>query len=187
MNCFIKVLKKIISTRNGVRNINLYKLNYDNMIEIKSLEKIDIELIDEHNYNKVIEFRGEEYGDVFYNMISKKQIGVFGEKNNQVISHAWSIIQDEVANGMFIKKSNSAMIHFCRVKEEFRGKNIYPFMLNKLIDYVYKLYGIKEYYIWTDDGNYSSEKGLKKIGFEKVNDYNMIYILGRVINKKYLK
>lgn len=64
-----------------------------------------------------------------------------------------------------------------------RGKGIYSALITALIDYEAN---INKFYIAVERGNVSSGKGLKKVGFEFIDEYRFIRILKKTFNKKKL-
>jgi len=60
----------------------------------------------------------------------------------------------------------SYYIFFCHTFSEYRGKNIYPYVLTQICRDVEKKSGVV--FISTDVDNISSQKGIEKAGFEKL-------------------
>lgn len=70
------------------------------------------------------------------------------------------------------------------VKEEFRGKNIYPNLIRKIITDVYELKRIYKYCIAIFEYNKSSLRGVDKLGF-KINCRNNFKRFCKVTLNKY--
>ena len=169
------------------KSICLYKLEYENLIEVKSKEDIDIDIdfIKENSCDDILSWRGKDIANEFKDMIGNKELGIYARYNKEVVGHAWCILgkYNNYPNNMFKIDSNQAMIHFCRVKKSFQGNNIYPYMLVSIIKHIHKENNINIFYIWTVKNNLSSKNGLVKVGFQIDKEYNCYKIMGRVLKK----
>lgn len=181
------MMKKVLT----VRKMLLYKLNFNKLNDIKCKCPINVEMINIENAYKVLNFRDANIESCFKNMFNNKEIGIYGILNNQAVAHAWCMVNNDKAMKKFPPfyktKSEIAYIHFCNVKEDLRGNNIYPYLLYNLIKIVNENYNIDTFYIDTDDYNVSSQNGIKKLGFELCHKYKFISILDNTINKRILE
>lgn len=108
----------------------------------------------------------------FQRMEREGQICAGAYIDGRLVGHA-SCILPEKDHGAF-KVRKSAYIHYCYVSPEYRGYNIYPSLLSWIIQKVIKEYGIERLTITTVEDNVSSQKGLKKVGFQFVRKYSYI-------------
>lgn len=53
----------------------------------------------------------------------------------------------------------------CITSKEYRGRGIYPYVLNKILK------SHKDVYMIVDDSNVASINGIKKVGFKKIDGY----------------
>lgn len=168
------------------KEVILYKLNISELIDIKLKLPINIEHINCENYTQVSKLREKSVSIHFKNMLEKHQLGIFAIDNEAPIGHAWGIVNTNLSavNNMFIMKENTAMIHFCYVAQERRGKNVYAYLLSSLIKQIQDECGIKEFYIFTDCNNIESQKGLSKVGFKKVQEIRFYFYNGVCLNMK---
>lgn len=174
-----------------IKKLFLYKSSISELKSIDCRLPIGIDFITNENTFKVLNFRDKIIENCFKYMVSNKEIGIYGILDNHAIAHAWCIINDGKGKkkmGPFYKtKSKIAYIFFCNVKEEFRGNNIYPYLLYNLIKIVNEKYNIDTFYGDIDFHNIASQKGAEKIGFRLYKRCKFIIILNHVINKYILK
>lgn len=174
-----------------IRKIYLCKLVYNELNIIKCKLPVTIEKINNENTSKVLNFRDINVELNFNHMLNKGETGVYGVLNNETIAHAWCIVNkgSSVNKIQPFYKTNSkiAYIHFCNVKEEHRGNDIYPYVLYNLIKIVSKNYDIDTFYIDTDYNNKSSQHGINKLGFKLYKKYTFVSILNHFVNRHILK
>lgn len=168
------------------RKINLYKLKRNNLLYVKFKENISVNFINRCNAKDILDYRDEQVHDTFVKMLKENQLGLYVKYNGKVIGHAWCIVNKDIniVNDLFLMSQKTAMLHFCNVKEVFRGKNIYPYMLCNLITCVKEKFDIDNFYIWTEQDNLSSQKGLMKLGFKKKEQIEFQYYGNDCINIK---
>ena len=65
-----------------------------------------------------------------------------------------------------------------------RGRGIYPEIISELIK---KESNVDTFYIAVERGNKSSERGLKKVGFEFVKEFGFVRGFKKTFNMKKLK
>lgn len=174
-----------------IRSIFLYKLDIQNMVPMELKIPVEIEKIDYENISKVLNFRDLDVINSFKSMLDNNQFGVFGIFDKKAIYHVWAIVNcsDSMKRiGDFFKtRSRIAYIHFGRVKEDLRGNNIGPYMVNNLIKLINETYNIEIFYIDTDESNIASQKSIIKSGFKLCHKYKFISIRGHIINKRIIR
>ena len=71
-------------------------------------------------------------------------------------------------------------IYHVRVKEEFRGNNVSPFVYSQILN-IYKDLGFSKGWIYTSKKNDANIKGVLKNGFEKVATFHSLEINNQYI------
>lgn len=160
-------------------------MHYKDFIELEEAKDTYIEFVNDEICDEIISWRGKKVAKEFEGMIGNEEVGVYGKNNKEIVGHAWCILgkYNLKPNDMFIINDNQAMIHYLRVREEYRGKGICPHMQSSLIEYVHDNYGVNEFYIARDKGNIASHNCLSKIGFKDYGQYTIYKFLRIVLNK----
>ncbi|KEI97159.1 hypothetical protein N494_12910 [Clostridium botulinum A2B7 92] len=168
------------------RKIKLYYLELDNLLDINCKKDIKIDIINNRNVIDILDYRDGEVYNSFIKMLQENQVGLYAKYNGKVVGHVWGIVNNDVkiVNDLFLMIEKTAMLHFANVNENFRGENIYPYMLKSLIDYVRDGFNIKNFYICTDYDNLSSQRGVSKIGFKEKDEIKFYYYGDDCINIK---
>jgi len=180
----ISLLKRILL----IRKQKIFIIQ--NKKELKKVSpkiKVHITEINFNNLEYLKDFRGEEYINKFKKFLIENQIGIYAWNNNKVIGHAWAFICKEKrckVNRYIYIKEGEALIHFCNVKEEYRGKNIYPFMLTNLSNFLFTSDRLNKILIDTEKDNISSIKGIEKAGFTFIGTGTYFQILGKLVYTK---
>lgn len=166
----INIIKRLFQ----IKREKVYYMTKNDLLEVKAKVDCNVLLIDGDNYDRVLDMREEIISRVFYDMLNDGQIGVLGEVDKTIVSHAWIQIAGSSKknyNGGFGKlNNNEAIIHFCNTDPKYRGNNIYPFLVYKLAEIYFKQNPNGTLYITTSVDNHSSQKGLSKIGFKYLED-----------------
>jgi glycosyltransferase involved in cell wall biosynthesis len=99
--------------------------------------------------------------------------------NGEYTHYAW--VRFKEADVTEIKKrvnfgKSSGVIYNCYTYPKFRGRNIYPYVLSKILDFL-KEHGYRSAYIYAKASNYPSLRGIEKAGFREIGlaDYKRIF------------
>jgi hypothetical protein len=177
-------MKKVIKKLFQIRKENVYSLLKSELIETSPMIDCNIVLISRSNFSRVLDMRDDNVIKEFKLMLQDNQIGVFAEINGKIVSHAWlqiGKVSRDKYNGSYGKlKDNEALIHFCNTSSEYRGNNLYPSLICELAKIYFKEYPSNIIYITTNPNNYSSQKGLLKVGF-KYLEYRLVFKIFKYI------
>lgn len=159
--------KKILNcTRHVVLflNKNEYKPFYKKIGPI-SLEQISID-----NLEKVL-VNFSDMKPPFFEMLSRKDVGVFVMHNEVVVGYMWRKDFDSLkkikSDGYLPLSGKCSHIHWARVKKDMRGRGLQLLMSTWLVDHAYSL-GIEKIYTDVEIENIVSIRGLNKIGFKEI-------------------
>lgn len=171
-----------------IRTLLLYKVDIEHLKPVECKLPVEIEVINKNNVSKALDFREPNVEASFKNMLDSGETGIFGIMDGKAAAHAWAVVNNsntkKVLEPFYKTGSRVAYIHFCYVREDLRGNNLYPYLLNNLMKTINKTYGIRTFYGDIDEHNISSQNGAKKIGFELVRRYKFISVGGHIINKR---
>ena len=178
-------MKNIIKRLFQIKKVKVYCLSKPELLGVKPMMDCNILFVNKENYIRVLEMRNDNVSESFKNMLNDGQIGILAEVNGKIVSHAWMQIgkfSRNKYNGAYGKlKDNEGLIHFCNTSPEFRGNNLYPFLIYELATVYFFKMPTNILYITTSPDNYSSQKGLLKVGFMHLEDRLIFRIL------KYIK
>jgi len=196
-NFFEKLKNRFLKFNNGFFQNYLYELKIDKIKKVRPKLPIQQKLINQNNYKKTAEVTNiESYKKKSKKMLDQGQIGIMAIYNNHIVGFSWAYVgkifnkinkNKKAVNHLIHLNDNEALIHFCRTAEYYRGNRIYSFLLSKLSNILFSRYKIKNIYIDTDIENIPSQKGIKKVGFEKKYLVKRLKLLGFFIFKKFQK
>lgn len=161
----------------------LFSVNITNVV----LQNSDLELkmvpITEENASLVCDLRDYAYEAQFRYQLSLGDFGYYAYYNDCPVGYGW--VKHSGSDDYFFE-IGSDCVYLCRffVHESVRGRGIYPEIICALIQ---KEDAVKTFYIAVERGNESSERGLKKVGFQFVKEYGFIRGFKKTLNKKKLK
>ena len=168
----------------------LFKCWHEKLFRVKRtdvvLQKSDLELhmvpITEKNVSQVCELRGAEYEEQFCYQLSLGDFGYYAYYDGRPVGYGW--VKHPGSDDFFFKIGEGC-VYLCRffVHESMRGHRIYPEIISRLIQ---KEDATKTFYIAVERGNQSSERGLRKVGFQFVKEYGFIRGFKRTFNMKLL-
>ena len=132
------------------------------------------------NVEKVLAFRGEAQVARFRTYLSQRRVGVFVLAQDQVVGHAWGTraTSHVVTNGYFSLGPGDALISDCQVDACYRGRGIYPFMIQALSRQL-QTAGANHVLIDTARTNVASIRGIEKAGFDLVAETWFFMVGGR--------
>lgn len=150
-------------------------------------QEIDLPLkfvkICKENIDLAVNLRGEEYKIQFKYQLLQGDLGYYGFINDKPIAYGW--IKKPHSDDYFFNITKGTR-YLCRffTHESVRGKGIYPKLINFLIE---QEDGCGRFYIDVEVGNEASERGLKKVGFKFVKQFNFLRGFKITFNKYDLK
>ena len=169
----------------------LFKCWHERLFSVRrsdvALQKSDLELrmvpINEENIALVRELRGPEYEKQFQYQLSLGDFGYYAYYGDRPVGYGWV---KHCGSDDFFFKIEAGCVYLCRffVHESVRGHGIYPEIISELIK---KEDTVKTFYIAVERGNESSERGLRKVGFQFVKEYGFIRGFKKTFNMKKLK
>lgn len=113
--------------------------------------------------DKVLIIRNENVRNYFEKMM-RDSIIILAEWKGEIAGHA-ILSPDGVEAGQGKMWRKKEYIHYCYVTPQYRGKGIYPCMLNYLAGKVFENHAEREVYISAGYNNYASIRGIEKAGF----------------------
>ena len=173
----------------NVRRQNIFFASgLDAVIPVVPKTGVNITEITCDNIECVADFRSEKYVGTFYRFLEQGQYGVYAWLNSKVVGHAWAkVCRDQSCrvNGYLDICRNEALIHFCNVKADQRGNNIYPAMLAVLCQRLFVEADVSRVLIDTEVKNQASLRGIAKVGFKPLGTGFYIQFRGRLIFKRF--
>jgi len=142
-----------------------------------------------NNVDQVIDFREEQIKDTFNKFLDEQQYGIYAYLDSQVVGHAWAKICKEdhcKVNGYLEIQFAEALIHFCKVKVEQRGQNIYPMMLAALCGRLFDRANVRRILIDTEIDNIPSQRGIIKAGFKPLGKGTYLQIYKHLVYEKFI-
>lgn len=143
-------------------------------------------LVTKENVGEVTSFRDEKMSHSFASYLAKGEIGVYAIIDDAVVGHAWvnvSRFKTRVVNGYALCGPGDALIHHCNVDPRFRGRGIYPFMLNALVSILKASASANRILVDTNVRNHSSIRGIEKGGFDRLGQGWYLQFAGRTVFK----
>jgi len=184
-------VKSIVSRLFKIRHQYIFYINnFEKINEIVPKINVKFEEIGFDNIEGVIKFRDWKYVKTFKRFLELGHYGIYAFVDSKAVAHLWSIICRTVhcrINGYMDIYQNEAFIHFCYVKEKYRGKNIYPTMLKILCQKLFSDFKIKRIWIDTETYNIASFKGIEKVGFKPYGKGFYFQFCGHLIFKFFKK
>jgi len=120
-----------------------------------------------------------------------KKTHVNSNRTKYIISEGGILVHEStVFNRLFLLRlidEKGPAIGDCYTNEHYRGRSIYPSMLNKLAEELLIAQRHKEIFVVVDHDNTSSIRGIEKAGFKlhskiETNRYLFFYLNIKVIN-----
>ncbi len=161
--------------------MHLYKLEKQDMIDVSPGLPISFIPITYDNVDMVKQIADERIANKFEEYIKRGSSGFYALADDEVAGYGW--LKRKGLKDKFYKLGrDTCYLGSFLVSKKYRGNNIYPAIINKLVD----TYDYKVYYIAAYDYNISSLKGIKKIGFTFLRADKFIRFLGFTFFKKKL-
>lgn len=145
-----------------------YKMDQDSskiFAPYLNLKSCEYEILTKEKCYQVMEIR-EKNVEKTFEEICDTQIVLLAKYDGKIAGHA--VLKFSKDNYLGKHWFDDAYIHYCFVSPAYRGKNIYPYMMANLSDIAFKQYEIKEIYGGANKNNISSQKGIQKVGYKKI-------------------
>lgn len=161
-------------------NEELFYLNRKEKLKVILDLKIKFIPITLENLYLVENLRGKRY---IKQLRDQMIFGYYAYVDDKPVAYGW--VKYKGSKDYFFKIEKNCC-YLCRffTHASVRGHNIYPLLVLELIKHE-KEY--ESFYIDIEEGNFSSEKGLVKVGFKKIKKLKFFRVLKRTIKQYSLK
>ncbi|MFR9303130.1 MAG: GNAT family N-acetyltransferase [[Clostridium] symbiosum] len=146
-----------------------YRVTYNYKLILKlfqnkytHMEFCEYEIVSNERCHQVLDIRDINVERVF-KQIGTEQIVLLVRYKGNIAGHA--VLKPPKNTFLGNHWYEKALIHYCYVAPQYRGKNIYPYMMANLAKIAFDMFNILEIYIFTDKYNLASQKGIQKVGF----------------------
>ena len=161
-----KWMRKLYSNLPRIEKNLVFFLDYNQVNNCTcNLEGVYFAQLTDQNCDMLINIRKANVVEAFRNMYRNGEFCLGAFLDGELIGHCSMIFPTNRKNQIII--NNSGYIHYCYIAPMYRGKNVYPKMLEELMRQAYSLYGIKRFSIITSPDNIASQRGLIKAGFSE--------------------
>ena len=109
----------------------------------------------------------------FRKIIRQKSIGIAAYKDGVIVGYGWIKFHRCFDNFFHINGDKGYLASFF-VAPEYRGNNIYPCIIQKLIEEGNKLYNTKYFMIGIQKQNKASINGALKVGFSYLKHFSIL-------------
>ena len=134
---------------------------------------ISIQYANLKNIEDTLDFQDKKYIEIFKNFLVLDDIGYLGYITNKCVHRSWVKQNNKIVNFHWAYdyklKDNEIFIHYCETDKYVRGRNIFPIVLNFIIQDSLD----KKILITVNKHNIASIKSVKKVGFKLKK---MIYV-----------
>ena len=168
----------------------LFKCWHERLFRVKrekaTLQKSDLDLemipVTEENAYLVKDLRGAEFEKQFKYQLSLGDFGYYAYCEGKPVGYGWA---KHTGSDDFFFKIGEGCVYLCRffVHESMRGHRIYPELISELMK---RENETETFYIAVERGNESSERGLRKVGFEFVKEFGFVRGFKKTFNMKKL-
>lgn len=104
---------------------------------------------------------------IYWNLISLGNCCIYGVYDKEQLIHTSYVIGKCYKFPFMSRKNRDIEIGPCQTNKAYRGQGIYPYVLSKIVER--ELSGNGVAYMIVSTENISSQKGIMKVGFRKVN------------------
>jgi RimJ/RimL family protein N-acetyltransferase len=136
------------------------------------------------NIERGRDFRAASTLADFARFLRKGYLGVYAIAADRVVGHAWAAVCRDTpikAGGYFRLKPGEALILYCNVAPEQRGRRIYPAMLNELCRRLFRETATRRILVDTEADNASSLRGIARAGFRRLGRGLYVQVMGRLV------
>lgn len=134
-----------------------FKLNRDDIkvqLDVKTNESLTL---------NIIKPKWDSIHNILWDIISFGRFREYQLINEDNIVLSYSQVMPKIYKFAFMDDCRGIHIGPCFTYEEYRGQGLYPYLLQKVI---LGLKGKQNFYIFCDERNIASKKGIEKAGFK---------------------
>ena len=159
----------------------LHEIDRQEMVICQSKIPLSFVPVDFENAKIVKNLRGKKYIKKFKKQLKNGDYGLYAFCDGVVVGYGWQKNAGSKDLFYIIDDGCSYLSQFF-VNSTYRGKNIYPVIINELINTT----DYNKYYIAAYDTNTSSLRGISKVGFSFVRHDVFVRFLKKTFFKKRL-
>lgn len=164
----------------GLRTYRVYE--WPTSTPVPDTGAFDIRPITAANADDVLSFRDRELATTFRRFLDEARVGVFAYVDGRAVAHAWITpvaVRGETANGYFRLAPGDALIHYCHVAPDMRGRGLFGATIRRLTADTLAAHPDGRVLIDTGSDNRASQRGIVKAGFEALGDRHVVRVAGR--------
>jgi len=173
---FLAKLYDVIKKRLYVNEVLIL---FEHKVKTKQKAPGEIRYASMETLPDILNFQPERYVEIFEKFLSLGDRGYFVYLNGKCVHRSWvkhtpQIVYLHPLLPMDLNE-NAAFIHYCETAPDARGKNIYPYVLTKIVD---DFKNKEKILICVNQKNAPSIKGVKRAGFIEQKRVQLLVILG---------
>lgn len=184
------LLQKLLCPVLEVSVLKVFGCQSERMVKTESLCPIVIKPLTDKDISLIASFHGYHDGSPrikdFEKRFQSNNIPYLALHELTPVHLSWICCGDKVeleeTETILKFKENSGYIWDCKTFVLYRGKNIYPAVLQHIIRDISQKYNIKNFYIAVAPDNKSSIGGIRKAGFDYIGTIRTFKILGLKIS-----
>lgn len=157
--------------------LNSCRLHELNIIRYQDSKKLNPEILD-----NIGRQRGQRTADTIKKLFSQGSDLWIGWLGNKPAGICWTTCVKNRCDYFVPLTTQDKVIYACFVFPEYRGRGVYPFMLQTIVNELLQKEQIKQVYIDCKSWNMASRKGIEKAGFHfigravRVELFNHVWI-----------
>ncbi len=149
-------------------NLAAYTSNdYLHEVHLSTAEAHNMDELASDDLEAINSYSGDQYLKLMHDKFTKNWVLHIGYVDGKLGGAAW-VLPDfsefKTRNMQYIDKSVS--IIDCWTIPEHRGKNVYPFLLTRIVEKL-RVGALDRVFIEVNERNYASIKGIEKAGFQR--------------------
>lgn len=153
-------------------DMNLYGLNMDDMIRVRPDLNLTYEFVTEKNLIDVARLRNNMRLREFRRILKQNSLGLVAYVDSEIAGYGW-IKLEGCYDAFFRIGGDKGYLASFFVRPKYRGKNIYPNIIQELILKSNESYGTEYFLIGIQKENLASIRGASKVGFSYLRDYKI--------------
>lgn len=150
--------------------------------------EIEIVEVTRENVARIAEMRSASHVLRFGGFLDDGQVGVYAVHRGQVVGHGWAVVCSQPrcrVNGYIDIARGEALLHFCSVLREQRGKGVYKAMLVGLARLLFSRRAVRRVLVDADSYNIPSLRGIAATGFQPLGRGFYVLFRGRLIFRRF--